>query len=886
MASNAQTSWMKSLLHAGRDLISSWRGIDPHEREQFNAVEYLKENPDVARAGVDPYLHFAKHGRVERRAGTPPLAPSPAAMPNKAPQTDSGSSRSRSDTLDNEAAFDAAFYLEKYPDIARAGIDPYLHYVNHGKGEGRIGAAPRLEWSGSLANLDPSRETVLIVSHEASRTGAPILSLNIARELKKEHNVVSLMLRGGALVEDFADAADVVVCPPPDGRKQDFVLSYVVDRLLSSCSFRYAIVNSIESRLVLPWLARHFLPTITLIHEFAAYTRPKGAVDDAIFWSSNAVFSADIVRDNAVAQCPDLATRKPVVLPQGRCAVPVRHETPMAASEEKARIARAFRPDGWPKETVVVMGAGYVQMRKGVDLFLDCAAHLLRSKQGKPWRFVWIGHGYDPDADIGYSVYLADQIRRAGLEGSFCFLEELTDIEAAYEQADIFMVSARLDPLPNVAIDAITKGLPLLCFDKTTGIADVLKRHGLERECVVPYLDSGAMAQRVRKLIESKEHRRSVGKRLKKVANDLFDMSKYVQKLDALARETAARSLQEKEDFQELANTKLLRRDFFVNDHLKDKQPDEAARAFLRGWATNIQRRKPFPGFHPGVYQERHGLALQGRNPFLDYLAAGKPQGPWTIEVISPEKPKGRSLPNRRIALHLHVYYPDLADEVRQRLNGNNVHPDLFVSVPSKDARQKTERVLAGYSGRVVDIQIVPNRGRDIGPLFTTFGKRLTDSYDIIGHLHTKKTADVKDAAMGKTWYRFLLENLLGGQTKMADVIVGRMMTDPSLGLVFPDDPYVVGWSSNREHAQMLANRLRLGRLPYENINFPVGTMFWARSAALKPWVRLKLGWDDYPPEPLPYDGSVLHAVERLLPTVTEHAGLRLAVTNVPGITR
>jgi O-antigen biosynthesis protein len=33
--------------------------------------------------------------------------------------------------------FDRAFYLGKYPDLAAAGVNPLLHYVQHGASEGR-----------------------------------------------------------------------------------------------------------------------------------------------------------------------------------------------------------------------------------------------------------------------------------------------------------------------------------------------------------------------------------------------------------------------------------------------------------------------------------------------------------------------------------------------------------------------------------------------------------------------------------------------------------------------------------------------------------------------------------------------------------------------------
>lgn len=54
----------------------------------------------------------------------------------------------------------------------------------------------------------------------------------------------------------------------------------------------------------------------------------------------------------------------------------------------------------------------------------------------------------------------------------------------------------------------------------------------------------------------------------------------------------------------------------------------------------------------------------------------------------------------------------------------------------------------------------------------------------------------------------------------------------------------------------------------------------------LRKVLELRLDWGDYPEEPLPYDGTVLHALERLLPFVTESVGLRNVVTNVESISR
>jgi lipopolysaccharide biosynthesis protein len=96
----------------------------------------------------------------------------------------------------------------------------------------------------------------------------------------------------------------------------------------------------------------------------------------------------------------------------------------------------------------------------------------------------------------------------------------------------------------------------------------------------------------------------------------------------------------------------------------------------------------------------------------------------------------------------------------------------------------------------------------------------------------------------------------------------------------------VFGWSGNREEVEVLARELGVGSLPGEFFNFPLGTMFWARTQAIEPLLARRFTWDDYPEEPLPYDGTMLHAIERLLPAIGSNKGYRHALTHVPGVTR
>ncbi|MCA0912776.1 hypothetical protein [Marinobacter nauticus] len=50
-----------------------------------------------------------------------------------------------------EKWFDPHWYLQQYPDIARAGLNPLEHYLNHGINEGRLPCRLRsLEWDQAL----------------------------------------------------------------------------------------------------------------------------------------------------------------------------------------------------------------------------------------------------------------------------------------------------------------------------------------------------------------------------------------------------------------------------------------------------------------------------------------------------------------------------------------------------------------------------------------------------------------------------------------------------------------------------------------------------------------------------------------------------------------
>jgi lipopolysaccharide biosynthesis protein len=298
--------------------------------------------------------------------------------------------------------------------------------------------------------------------------------------------------------------------------------------------------------------------------------------------------------------------------------------------------------------------------------------------------------------------------------------------------------------------------------------------------------------------------------------------------------------------------------------------------------------RRPLEGFHPFVYAaENPGYdEASGEDPLAHYARTGFPVGRWRHEVIRP----GRAAPGGlrhglRAAVHGHFHYTDLLPDLIERLRRNRTEVDLLLTTTSEDRAETLNETLSRLDVTHANVIVVPNRGRDIGALLTGLGRTWLKNYDVIAHVHGKRSPHVQPS-IGERWRTYLWETLVGGEHEMIDVVLAAFAADSSLGLVFPEDPHLNDWDDNRAIAEGLAARMGLvGALPH-HFDFPQGTMFWARSQALWPLLDLGLKWDDYPVEPLPIDGTMLHAIERLTPFSATKAGYRYATTHLDTVLR
>lgn len=818
----------------------------------FDAEWYLKRYPDVAACGADPLEHYLKYGLSEGRLGCP-----------------------------SPGNFDGDWYLRCNPEVAATGMDLLEHYLVFGKAEGRLGCPPRIDIEMG-PTFDSSKRTVFLISHDGSQTGAPILAFNLLEKLAERYNVVSVLLGSGSLENAFRKVSSAIVGPFSEHMRYTVSMHEPILDACRAFTPDFAIVNSIESREALIPLAEAKVPSVLLVHEFASLC-PELDMRKVATHAGQIVFPARRVWEDAVEVFPWLAAHPANIVIQGQSRIPREWLDGETADDEEKRIAAVMRPDGEDDDAVVVIGCGYFDVRKGIDLFLSVAASLQQRSPSRRYRFVWVGKVSD---DL-YISYLTTQVKCSGLQETVRFLGEVNSLEPVYALADIFLLSSRLDPFPNVAIDAMLAGIPLVCFNRASGVAEMLSNRDDLNHLVVPYADVASAADEIERLSVDASRLQQTGSAIRNLAVASFDMDRYVDDLENLAQKAALVIGQKEEDFATIARSGLVMETYAVPPDLC-LPIDQFIRLYVDESAGCGGFRCPFPGFHPGIYRNAHPELNEPPfiNPLAHFIRGGEPAGPWLLDIINPKLSRSVPKPPKTtVALHLHIHYPDLTPEILRLLPTNRTRPDLFITVSSKDGFEVVTQAAAGISANIKEIMIVPNRGRDVGPLMTLLGERMIRDYEIIGHLHAKRSTCLPEPS-GDNWRRFCLENLLGKQYPMMDIILGEFGRDPHLGLVFPCDPNICGWTLNRPMANALLKRMGMTVDLPDEFFFPVGTMFWARTDAIAPFLQLDYSWNDYPPEPLPYDGTILHAIERLLPFVARQRGFRVAGTFVPGVSR
>lgn len=340
-----------------------------------------------------------------------------------------------------------------------------------------------------------TRRRVVFVSHNASRSGAPLLLLQLEQWLRahRDVDVTTVLLDGGPLEDDFAAGGGVHPAEDLPALAPDLVY-------LNTVGAAPALAHVPEG-----------VPVLCHVHEL------DYALTHWITEEDRVALRARVDRFIVVSDLVADALRRQVGVEDGRI---VRHYgfVDVAGVRAAGERSAAGVPAG---AGPLVSASGTTEWRKAPDLFVALAAEVHRRRPDV--RFVWVGgSATGPEID----AVLADR-DRLGLRGVVDFVGEQEDARPWFAASDVFALVSRDDPFPLTCLEAAALGVPVVAFDSTGA------REFLAEGCgvVVPYPDVGSMADAVVHLLEEPERVQAVTDAARRRVQDGHDLGPAVARL-------------------------------------------------------------------------------------------------------------------------------------------------------------------------------------------------------------------------------------------------------------------------------------------------------------------------------------------------------------------
>jgi lipopolysaccharide biosynthesis protein len=203
----------------------------------------------------------------------------------------------------------------------------------------------------------------------------------------------------------------------------------------------------------------------------------------------------------------------------------------------------------------------------------------------------------------------------------------------------------------------------------------------------------------------------------------------------------------------------------------------------------------------------------------------------------------------------------------------------LYVSTPLEQ-HAEVAVLVRNLGWQRAEIVGVENQGRDVAPfLLELLPRALMNGHPWLLKLHTKRSSHLDE---GDRWSQHLRRTL---ETAANCCLIDEWFAqDADLALIAPPGsllPCTLSLHQNAEHLLALLPRLEQSGAWFLQQSFVAGSMFAARCQALAPLTALNLRVDDFEPECDQSDGTLAHALERLVAPVVIHAGLK--VRELPG---
>lgn len=182
------------------------------------------------------------------------------------------------------------------------------------------------------------------------------------------------------------------------------------------------------------------------------------------------------------------------------------------------QIYNMAKPQGehlYDMDSKIIVSVGHLRKIKNFIVIPDIAKIVFSRHPDWQWKIY---------GDIKGEEYAAvkGKVDMYNLQNHVIFCGRCNDMEAAYQEASMYVMTSLQEGLPMVLLEAKTNKLPLISFDIETGPDEIIQ-DGVNGYLIQPY-DTEIMADKICRLIENNDLR-------KKFSNNvILDLEKFSHK--------------------------------------------------------------------------------------------------------------------------------------------------------------------------------------------------------------------------------------------------------------------------------------------------------------------------------------------------------------------
>ena len=342
---------------------------------------------------------------------------------------------------------------------------------------------------------------ILILSHEATFTGAPIFLLRLLKFLNQTNSYEFLILfnKSGKLLSEFKSQAKIILVPNNRLR----LIFYRLKILIFNPEL--IISNTIVNSNLLSFVNLENTKLITIVHEMKGVIHlfdelKLNNAKEIISKSSHFIAVSNSVKMDLVQEFK-IKEKNIDIIYNG-------------ISLEEKNVVDKTEIDQWkdnlniPKESFIVGSCGSMTWRKGPDIFINILKEIKQNFNLENIYFIWLGGSNE----VYWLSNLKEEINSLGLNEHIKFLSEVQDTSNFYNAIDVYISTAREEPFGLTILEAGANSKPCLAFEGTGGPQEILSN---KKGILIPYGDTNRAAKEIIKLKEIPLHKEKYSNSIK-----------------------------------------------------------------------------------------------------------------------------------------------------------------------------------------------------------------------------------------------------------------------------------------------------------------------------------------------------------------------------------